>query len=109
LRLLADENVEFLGWCTDEDIRDLYGEATAVLLPGTEDFGMVPVKQKPAAPRCGVWRRRRLRTVVDGQTGVLVADSSADAFAEGLARAAGCDSTAPRFVLTPNSSPASAS
>jgi glycosyltransferase involved in cell wall biosynthesis len=49
LRQLAGADVEFLGWRSDEDIRDLYGRVTAVLLPGTEDFGMVPVE----AQACG--------------------------------------------------------
>ena len=88
LRLLADENVEFLGWCTDEDIRELYSQATAVLLPGTEDFGMVPVEaQACGTPVVAYGEGGACETVVDGQTGVLVADGSADAFAEGLARA----------------------
>jgi glycosyltransferase involved in cell wall biosynthesis len=39
----AGPGVRFLGWRSDEQIRELYRRATAVLLPGTEDFGMVPV------------------------------------------------------------------
>src|SRR5262249_52366871 len=44
LRAAAGDHVEFLGWRSDEEIRDLSSSATAVLLPGTEDFGMVPVE-----------------------------------------------------------------
>jgi glycosyltransferase involved in cell wall biosynthesis len=87
LRLSADANVEFLGWCSDEDIRDLYSQATAVLLPGTEDFGMVPVEaQACGTPVVALGRGGACETVVDGETGVLVPEASAGAFAEGLNR-----------------------
>ncbi len=56
LRLLAGPDVEFLGWRTDAEIRDLYGRAAAVLLPGVEDFGMFRSRRRRAARpllRCG--------------------------------------------------------
>ena len=87
LRHLAGSDVDFLGWRTDEEIRHLYGGATAVLLPGTEDFGMVPVEaQACGRPVVALARGGALETVVDGVTGVLVQEPSAEAFAEGLAR-----------------------
>ncbi len=49
LRRLAGPDVQFLGWRSDEDVRTLYRQAAAVLLPGAEDFGMVPVE----AQACG--------------------------------------------------------
>ena len=42
-------DVTFLGSLMDADLRELYRRAAAVLLPGEEDFGIVPV----AAP----WKR----------------------------------------------------
>jgi glycosyltransferase involved in cell wall biosynthesis len=87
LRLSADSNVEFMGWCSDEDIRDLYSQSTAVLLPGTEDFGMVPVEaQACGIPVVAYGEGGARETVVDGETGVLVAEASAAAFADGLER-----------------------
>ena len=97
LRQLAGPGVEFLGWRTDEEIRDLYRETAALLLPGIEDFGMVPVE----AQACGapVVARRgggACETVVDSVTGVLVDAESGGrsdrremapaAFADGLDR-----------------------
>ena len=88
LRLLADSNVEFMGWCSDEEIRDLYGQSTAVLLPGTEDFGMVPVEaQACGTPVVAYAEGGACETVLDGETGMLVRDNSAAAFADGLDRA----------------------
>ncbi len=92
LRQLAGADVEFLGWRSDEDIRDLYGRATGVLLAGTEDFGMVPVEaQACGTPVVALRAGGACETVVDGVTGVLVEDESAEAFAAGLSRVRALD------------------
>jgi glycosyltransferase involved in cell wall biosynthesis len=89
LRALAGPDTQFLGWRTDEEIRELYGRATAVLLPGVEDFGMVPVEaQACGAPVVALGAGGACETVVDGVTGALVAEATAEAFADGLRRAA---------------------
>ena len=67
--------MEFLGRRTDEEVRDLYRGALAVLLPGEEDFGIVPVEaQACGRPVVALGRGGALETVVDGVTGVLVPD-----------------------------------
>ena len=87
LRQLAGPEVQFLGWRSDEEVRALYQAANAVLLPGTEDFGMVPVEaQACGAPVVALARGGACETVIDGETGVLVEEPTADAFADGLAR-----------------------
>jgi glycosyltransferase involved in cell wall biosynthesis len=87
LRQQAGPDVEFLGWRTDDEIRDLYGRAAAVLLPGVEDFGMVPVEaQACGTPVVALARGGAVETVEDGVTGVLVHDDSAHAFADALTR-----------------------
>jgi glycosyltransferase involved in cell wall biosynthesis len=79
--------VRFVGWRSDQEIRELYRQARAVLLPGVEDFGMVPVEaQACGAPIVAYARGGACETVIDGQTGVLVEDAGAEAFAEGLRR-----------------------
>jgi glycosyltransferase involved in cell wall biosynthesis len=37
-------NVEWLGWRSDAEIRELYANCRALLFPGVEDFGLVPVE-----------------------------------------------------------------
>ena len=87
LRALAADDVDFLGWRTNEEIRDLYREAAAVLLPGTEDFGMVPVEaQACGTPVVALAKGGACETVQDDVTGVLVRDDSTAAFAGGLDR-----------------------
>ena len=87
LRKMAGPEVEFLGWRTDEEIRDLYTRSAAVLLPGVEDFGMVPVEaQACGAPVVALRAGGACETVQDEVTGVLVDDGSAEGFAAALAR-----------------------
>ena len=88
LEAMAAPGVTFIGAVTDEQIRDIYQSAHAVLLPGEEDFGIVPVEaQACATPVIALARGGALETVIDGRTGVLVASPSPDAFAEGIRRA----------------------
>jgi glycosyltransferase involved in cell wall biosynthesis len=49
LRSLAGHAVEFLGWQPDEVVREHLRRCRAVLFPGEEDFGIVPVE----AQACG--------------------------------------------------------
>jgi glycosyltransferase involved in cell wall biosynthesis len=88
LSALAGNGVEFLGVRTDEEVRELYRSCGAVLLPGEEDFGIVPVEaQACGRPVVAAARGGALETVIDGVTGVLVAGDGPEAFAEGLGRA----------------------
>jgi glycosyltransferase involved in cell wall biosynthesis len=49
LKTLAGPTVEFLGWQKDEVLRDHLRRCRALLFPGEEDFGIVPVE----ANACG--------------------------------------------------------
>ncbi|MHC5538850.1 glycosyltransferase [Singulisphaera rosea] len=44
LEALAGPNVKFLGWQSDDVIRDHYRSCRALLFPGEEDFGIVPIE-----------------------------------------------------------------
>jgi glycosyltransferase involved in cell wall biosynthesis len=89
LQSAAGPGVAFLGTRTNEEIRELYRGATAVILPGEEDFGIVAVE----AQACGrpVVSRAiggALETVIPGRTGVLVDTAGAEALVSGLREAA---------------------
>ncbi|HVL69221.1 MAG TPA: glycosyltransferase [Vicinamibacterales bacterium] len=87
-RLAAGAPVEFLGWRSDEEIRTLYRTAAAVLLPGTEDFGIVPVEaQACGTPVIAFAAGGATESVVDGETGLLVPEAEPEAFAEAIDRA----------------------
>ena len=50
-KLLAKSvpNVEFMGWMSDEQLRELYAGCKAFIFPGEEDFGITPLE----AQACG--------------------------------------------------------
>ena len=81
----ANSHVEFVGRATDEDIRDEYRRARAVLLPGEEDFGIVPVESQACGrPVVAFAKGGALETVIAGETGILFDELSADAMAGAL-------------------------
>ena len=88
LQRMATPTVECLGWRSDDEIRELYQRATAVLVPGVEDFGIVPVEaQACGTPVIATGSGGATETVVDGRTGLLVGEATAGAFADALRRA----------------------
>jgi glycosyltransferase involved in cell wall biosynthesis len=87
LRRLAGASVEFLGRLSDEEIRSEYRRAGAVLLPGVEDFGIVPLEaQACGTPVVALADGGALETVIDGVTGTLVRDGRADTFGDAVRR-----------------------
>ena len=87
LRAVAGSNVEFLGSLPDEEVRAAYQGAAAVLLPGIEDFGIVPVEaQACGRPVVALAQGGARETVVDGSTGILVTEPTDTAFAEAIGR-----------------------
>jgi len=84
----AGADVRFLGRLPDEEIRDLYRRAAVTLLPGEEDFGIVPLEaQACGRPVVALGRGGALETVVPGETGLLVSGMGPGAFAEAIAQA----------------------
>jgi glycosyltransferase involved in cell wall biosynthesis len=49
LKKRARKNIEFLGWQSDEKVRDYFRGCKALIFPGKEDFGITPVE----AQACG--------------------------------------------------------
>jgi glycosyltransferase involved in cell wall biosynthesis len=86
-KLAGSRDVEFLGWRSNEEIRTLYQSSAVVLLTGVEDFGIVPVEaQACGTPVVALGQGGALETVVDGLTGMLVADADAGQFAAAIRR-----------------------
>ena len=89
LERLAGAGTELVGRKTDEEVRELYRTSVATILPGEEDFGIVPVEaQACGRPVVALGRGGVLDTVVPGVTGLLVPDLSVEAMAESLKDAA---------------------
>jgi len=72
LKGMAKNNVEFLGWQTDDIIKENYINCKALVFPGEEDFGIVPVEAMACGtPVIAYSKGGALETVIDGKTGVL--------------------------------------
>jgi glycosyltransferase involved in cell wall biosynthesis len=82
----ATGDVEFLGRRPDDEIRRLYRRAAVVLLPGEEDFGIVPLEaQACGRPVVALARGGTAETVIAGETGMLVSEATPQAFADAIA------------------------
>jgi glycosyltransferase involved in cell wall biosynthesis len=78
-------DVTFLGRLSDEEVREQYQRAALVLMPGEEDFGIVPLEaQACGRPVVALGRGGALETIVPDETGVLVGEPTAPAFADAI-------------------------
>jgi glycosyltransferase involved in cell wall biosynthesis len=81
--------VEFLGNRTNEEIRELYRGAAAVLMPGEEDFGMVPVEAMASGrPVIAFGKGGATETVMEGVSGTFFAEQSVEAITAAVRRLA---------------------
>src|SRR5215204_1057250 len=87
LQRMAGSDVTFLGALTDDQLRNEYQRAMALILPGEEDFGIAPVESQACGrPVVAFARGGALETVVDGETGVLFNELTADSLHGALGR-----------------------
>jgi glycosyltransferase involved in cell wall biosynthesis len=92
LRAIAPPNIKFLGWVSDEELRRLYRSCRALIFPGQEDFGIVPVEaQACGRPVVAYGKGGALETVLDGLTGVFFAEPSAESLADAVRRLEGME------------------
>jgi glycosyltransferase involved in cell wall biosynthesis len=90
LKKMAGPTVCFLGWQSDEQIRDHLRRCRALLFPGEEDFGIVPVEaQACGTPVIAFGKGGATETVVPhgsrrGPTGVFFPEQRVDALLDAL-------------------------
>lgn len=79
--------VSFLGRVSDEERRRLFGQARALIFPGEEDFGIVPVEAQAAGVPVIAYRvGGASETVIDGQTGVLFDEQTSESLVAAIQR-----------------------
>ena len=72
LRALAGRWTTFVGHVADADVPQLFARSRALLFPGLEDFGIVPVEAQAAGLPVVAYGAGGVRdSVLDGRTGVL--------------------------------------
>jgi glycosyltransferase involved in cell wall biosynthesis len=85
LRRIAGPTVKILGPQPFSVLRDHYAKCRALIFPGEEDFGMVPVEAMASGrPVIAFGRGGALETVRDGETGVFFHEPSVAALAAAL-------------------------
>jgi len=83
----ATAGTELLGKVSDAERDRLLGGARALLFPGEEDFGIVPVEAQAAGVPVIAYRvGGASESVLDGETGVLFAEQSESALAGAIER-----------------------
>ncbi len=85
LKKTASPNIEFLGWKSDEEIRDLYRQARALIFPGEEDFGIVPLEaQACGCPVIAYGVGGALETIQENETGLFFREPCVESLMEAL-------------------------
>jgi glycosyltransferase involved in cell wall biosynthesis len=87
LRARAGPTVRMTGPLLDADVERLMASCRAFVLPGEEDFGIAAVEAMAAGkPVLALGRGGAVETVVDGVTGLLYDEPTAEAFLEAATR-----------------------
>ena len=87
LEALAGPNVRFLGRLEDDAVRELLRRSRALLFPGEEDFGIIPVEAMSAGvPVIAYGRGGARETVQDGITGQLFDEQSPECLQAAILR-----------------------
>ena len=85
LEELAGPNIEFLGRISDEKRDELYSQAKALVFPGVEDFGIIPVEAQAAGcPVIAHGQGGALETIVDGETGLFFNEQTAKSLCDAV-------------------------
>lgn len=83
LHRMARPNIQFLGSLSDSEIRSYYQRAQALIFPGIEDFGIVPLEaQACGTPVIAFKGGGALETVIEGETGLFFQPQTSDALIE---------------------------
>ena len=85
LRARAGSGAEFLGAVDDATMEHHFANCRALLYPGVEDFGMVPIEVMASGrPVIAHARGGALETVVAGKTGVLFYDQTVESLIDAI-------------------------
>ncbi|MCD6109295.1 glycosyltransferase [bacterium] len=72
LKAKAKSNIEFLGFVSEEKLKDLYANAKGFIFPQIEDFGITPLESMSSGrPVVAFNKGGALETVVEKKTGIF--------------------------------------
>ena len=84
LERIAGPGVSFLGWQPDDVIRDHYRRCRALLFPGEEDFGIVPIEALACGAPVIALRKGGVAETVDEHVGRTYTSPTAEGLLEAL-------------------------
>lgn len=91
LEKMANKNVEFLGYVSDNKLKDYYAGCRGLIFPGEEDFGLAPLEaQSCGRPVIAYGGGGALETVVDGITGKFFYEQTAQGLIKAIKEFDGC-------------------
>lgn len=84
---MARSNIKFLGWQSDETVRQHFQNCTAFVFPGEDDFGIAPVEAMSYGKPVLAYRRGgATETILEGITGEFFDDPATESLADGVRR-----------------------
>jgi glycosyltransferase involved in cell wall biosynthesis len=87
LRKIAGPTIEFLGRVDDDELRDLYSGAKALLYPQEEDFGIMPLEAMACGtPVIAYGKGGALETIVPDVTGVFFESQTPESVIDAIGR-----------------------
>jgi glycosyltransferase involved in cell wall biosynthesis len=85
LRHTARPNVSFLGRLGDREVAEYYAACKALIFPGVEDFGIVPLEANAAGrPVIAFKGGGALDTIVEGVNGLFFREGTAESLMEAV-------------------------
>lgn len=83
----GSQNIEFLGRISDDQRDELYAQSKALIFPGVEDFGIIPVEAQAAGcPVIALGQGGALESVVENQTGVFFREACVESLMDAVIR-----------------------
>lgn len=87
LESVSADNIEFLGFCSDSDVSSYMEGCRALIFPGEEDFGIVPLEAMACGkPVLAYGKGGALETIIPGETGELFYESNIQSMEGALAK-----------------------
>ena len=81
----APKNVRFLGWQSEEKLKEYYANAKALIFPGEEDFGLTPVESLASGrPVIAYKKGGVLESVTEGETGLFFNEPTPESLVESI-------------------------
>ena len=85
LQNMAKENVKLMGWQPFEILKRYYSCCKALIFPGEEDFGIVPLEAMASGrPVIAFAKGGALETVINNKTGIFFFEQTEDAVIEAV-------------------------